>query len=488
MSTLKSQGISAFIWHFSGKLGAQGVTFIVSIFLARLLEPAEFGLVAMVSVIIGMAQIFTDIGLGGALVQRRRVLPVHYSSVFYFNISIATFLTLLTFFSAPLIADFYNNERLVPLTHVLSFSFIINAFSSVQNAKLRRELKFHLLAKVRIISGLISGIIGVSLAIYGAGVWSLVAMALSSAISYNVLIWIVSKWTPSLLFSFKALIQLWGFGSRMFLAVVIDTFISRLDLIIIGKLSGPVILGLFQRARALNTMVVQYSSGPLVPVLFSTLSKIQNDLPHFQNIIVKIFGIVTFVVFLLLGALYLTSEELIVLLFTEKWLPSVEYLKILILSGFEIPIGAVLITVLSSRGNSKAFLRLEIYKRSLFVANLSLIYFIGINGYLYGLVLVATLSICMNILFASREIKMSMYLFFKPVITQMILSVAAVISITILLQSLEMSNFVSLVLKGALFTLCYILFSWMLKTSSYRYSYDQLAPVIKRKFFHKHLS
>lgn len=484
MSTLKSQGISAFIWHFSGKLGAQGIAFIVSIFLARLLEPAEFGLVAMVSVIIGMAQIFTNIGLGGALIQRKRVLPVHYSSVFYFNISIAALLSLLTFFSAQLIADFYNNDQLVTLTHVMSISFLITAFSSVQSTKLRREMKFPLLTKIRITSGLISGIIGVVLAIYGAGVWSLVALSLSSGIIYNILIWITSKWAPSLLFSFKALMQLWGFGSRMFIAVLLDTFISRLDILFIGKMYAPATLGFYQRARALNTMVVQYSSGTLIPVLFPALSKVQNELPQFQNIIVKTFGIVNFVVFLLLGGLYLVSEELIVLLFTEKWLPSVEYLKILLMSGFGIPVGAVLITVLSSRGNSKAFLRLEIYKKSLFAANLSIIFLIGIEGYLYGLVLVSAISLCMDILFASREIKLPMRIFFKPVITQLIVSVTVVMCIVVIQQSMVMPDIVALLFKGSLFVFLYLLLSRLFQTSSYRYSYEQLAPVIKRKFFH----
>lgn len=482
MSSLKSEGIRAFIWHFFGKLGAQGIAFIVAIFLARLLEPAEFGLVAMVSVIIGMAQIFTDIGLGGSLIQRRRVLSIHYSSVFYFNISIAAFLTLLTFFSASLISDFYNNEQLVALAQVMSFSFIITAFSSVQSAKLRKELNFSLLTKIRISSGLISGIIGILLAVYGAGVWSLVAMSLSSGISYNILIWYASKWTPSLRFSFKALRQLWGFGSRIFIAVVLDTFVARLDLLIIGKLYSPAILGFFQRGKALTTIVVQYSSGTLIPILFPTLSKMQNDLPQFQNVIVKLFGVVVFVVFLLLGGLYLVSEELIILLFTEKWLPSAEYLKILLLSGFEIPVGAVLITVLSGRGNSKAFLRLEIYKKIIFVLNLSLIFFIGINGYLYGLILVAGFALSFNVYFASREIKLPVPVFIKPFIAQMVISVFAVICLILIFEHVELPNAVLLLLKGLLFVLLYVFLSWLLKTDSYRYCYALVTPLIKKRF------
>ena len=133
MSTLKADGIRAFTWHFFGGIGAQGIAFIVSIFLARLLEPAEFGLVAMVSVIIAIAQVFTNVGLAAALIQRRRVLPVHYSSVFYFNLSIGALLTLLVFLAAPLIADFYDQRQLEPLAQVMSLAFVINAFSTVQN-------------------------------------------------------------------------------------------------------------------------------------------------------------------------------------------------------------------------------------------------------------------------------------------------------------------------------------------------------------------
>jgi O-antigen/teichoic acid export membrane protein len=488
MSTLKSEGIRAFLWHFSGKIGGQGIAFIASIFLSRLLEPEDFGLVAMVSVVIGMAQIFTDIGLGGALVQRRRVLPVHYSSVFYFNITLAILLTTATFFSAPLIADFYHDDRLEPLTHILSFLFVINALSSVQTTKLRKELNFTLLTQVAIISGLISGVIGVSMALYGAGVWSLVIMSMSSGVIYNVLLWSASGWTPSLQFSFKALRQLWGYGSRMFIAVVIDTFVSRLDVLFIGRLSGPMVLGLYQRATGLKMMVTRYTSGPLIPVLFSVLTKIQTDIHQFQRIIIKSYGIVNFVVFLLLGGLYLVSEELIVILFSEKWLPSAEYLKIMLLSGFEVPVGAVLITVLSSRGDSKAFLRLEIYKRSLFVLNLSLIFLIGIKGYLYGLLLVSILSIAMDIFFASREIKLSAYTFIRPLASQMAISIAAVTSVSLIAQSVEMSDFASLLFKGMLFTLLYILISWLFKAESFQYSYDQLVAVIKKKLFPKHTS
>ena len=197
---LKTKGVTAFIWEFSGKLASNGMGFIISIFLARLLEPSEFGLIAMVMVVIGMAAVFSDSGLGVALIQRRRVLPIHYSSVFYFNILVAIILALVTFFSAGRIAEFYNNEELIPLAQVMSLSFIIGALSSVQSIRLRKELDYALLTKITLISSLVSGVLGIVLAFNGAGVWSLVVQSLTAGIMTNILLWINSKWRPSLHF------------------------------------------------------------------------------------------------------------------------------------------------------------------------------------------------------------------------------------------------------------------------------------------------
>ena len=479
---LKAEGTRSFIWDFAGKIGAQGMGFIVSIILARLLEPAEFGLIAMVMVIIVIAQIFTDTGLGSALIQRRRLLPVHYSSVFYFNLFIGALLSLLVYGSASAIADFYNNEELVLLTQVLSVTFLLGAFSSIQTTKLRKELKYDLLTKITLFASLFGGIIGISLALYGAGVWSLVVMSLSREIIYSIIIWNAAKWMPSLLFSFKALMILWGFGFRMFLAGLLDTVFERLDFIIIGKLFEPATLGLYQRARSLNELVAKYSSGSLIRVLFPVLSKVQNDLPRFQNIIIKSLGIICFVVFLLLGGLYVVSEELIVLLFGEKWFPSVGYFKILVLSGFAYPVSALLVNILSSRGNSKAFLRLEIYKKIIFAINLYVGFLFGIEGYLYGLLLASILAVNLNILFAMREISLPFLVFFKPIIVQATVSVFSVLCTILLAQGIEMGDLVILLLNGSLFLFFYLAANWILKTSSYLYVLEQIMPLIRKKF------
>ena len=481
MSILKAKALSAVSWDFFGKLARNLTGFIVTIFLARLLEPSDFGLIAMIMVIIGIAFIFSDVGLGSALIQRRRLLPIHYNSVFYFNIFIGMTLTVLTFFSATAISQFYDNEKLVLITQVMSILFLINAFSSTQNSKLRRELNYAALAKANVSASVLSGIVGIVLAFNDAGVWSLVAQALSRGIFYNVSVWYASQWVPSMSFSLKALKQLWGFGFRMFLSGLLEVVFTQLDVLIIGKLFSPAMLGFYDQAKRLNAMIIQYSSGSIMAVLFPVLSKVQTDLSRFQNIVIKTLGLISFIVFLLLGVMYLISEELIVLMFTEKWLPSVDYFKILVLSGFAYPVSALLVNILSSRGNSKAFLRLEIYKKILQSINFYVGFLWGIEGFLYGLVVVSIFGLSLNILFASKEIKLSFLTFTKPILIQMIISIMTVLLVMLIVGGIEMHNILLIIIKSSIFVIIYFGLNILFRTSSYTFVLEQALPVIKRK-------
>lgn len=481
MSELKKQGIAAFIWDFFGKLSSQGVGFIVTIILARLLEPSDFGLIAMVMVVVGIAQIFTDIGLGGALIQRETVNQTHYSSVFYFNLTIATLLFLLTFFSASNIANFYDIEQLVPLIEAVSFLFIFNALGSVQTVKLRKQLNYAFITKAGLIASILSGVIGVTLAFLDFGVWSLLAQVLSQSISNSILLWLFSGWRPTFVFSLLSLKQLWSFGFRMFLSGLLDAFYSRLDYLIIGKLFPAATLGYFQRAKQFNLLLIQYTSGSLMSVLFPVLSQVQNDLPRFQNIILNALHTLSLITFFLLGGLYLLSEELIVFLFSDKWLPSVHYMELLLLSGFSYPLSALLVNVLSSRGNSKAFLRLEIMKKVVHSVNfINAIYF-GLESYLYGLVFVSIVGISLNIMFAGNEIKLPAMSFYKPIVVQMVLCVSGVYCTLIVSSLFSLDYLVDFIVKGSLFVITFIGLNFVFKTKSLNVIIEKLSSMIKNK-------
>lgn len=485
MNDLKSKSITAFIWDFVGKILTQGMSFIFSIFLARLLSPSEFGLIAMIMVIIGIASVFTDIGLGGALIQRSRLLSVHFSSVFYFNLAIGLLLSIICYVSAGWVAVFYDSPELEPLTQVMALSFVISAFGSVQATKLRKDLNYAALTRASFIASLLSGGVGVALAFQGAGVWSLVAQNLLMGLVFNMAVWRFSAWRPTVAFSFKALKQLWGFGFRMFLSGLLDAVFTRLDYLVIGKLFLPATLGFFQRAKSLEIMVTRYSSGSLMAVLFPVLSQLKNNLPRFRQIIVKAMRVICFVVFLLVGGLYVTAEELIVLLFGDKWLPSVDFFKLLVLSGFGYPVSCLLVNVLSSRGNSKAFLRLEIYKKIITSINLCVLYGWGINHYLYGLLVCSVLSVALNMRFSTREIQLSLMTLLVPLIDQALI---CLLSVVLVLYGVSFFPFASIELflvKGGGFVGLYGLFNYVFKPSAYRAFVAQIQPIIQVKILGK---
>lgn len=486
MSDLKTKGLQAFIWDLLGNLGTHVSSLIVTIFLARLLEPTDFGLIAIIMVIVSVATIFSDVGLGGALIQRSKLLPIHYSSVFFFNISAGFLLTLITYCSAPYIAQFYNNSQLFSLVQVMSSLFLISAFHAVQTVILRKNLNYELLTKVNLIASVASGIIGVLLAFWGVGVWSLVAQLISREVILNIVIWNRSSWSPSFKFSLKALKQLWGYGMNMFLAGLLDTIYERADYLIIGKLFTSSTLGFFHQAKQLNMLVIKYSAGSLMSVLFPVLSKVQNDLEKFKKIVIKTTGIISFVTFLILGGLFLVADELIVLLLGSKWEPSVFYFKILALSGFSYPISALMVNVLSSRGKSKEFLRLEIYKKIIQSVTLYILYAFGIKVFLYSLILSSVLGTSLNIFFATRELGLSFFAVVRPILIQVIIVVSLVLLILFITEHLQMPDFLMMLMKGLLFLVSYLLVNKILQVKAFNDVLEQLESVfnllkIKRK-------
>jgi O-antigen/teichoic acid export membrane protein len=274
--------------------------------------------------------------------------------------------------------------------------------------------------------------------------------------------------------------QLWAFGFRMFLSGVLESIFIRLDTLIIGKLFSPALLGFFNIAKLLDQMVIGYSSGSLISVLFPVLSKVQRDLSRFQAIIRKSLGVIVFVVFFLLGGLYLVSHELIMMLYGEKWLPSVDYFKILVLSGFGYPVSALLVNVLSSRGNSKAFLRLEIYKKIIGLSNLSIAFTWGIEGYLYGLFIVTILVVYLNMVFVTREIYIPKWEMVKPIIVQAVIAVFSVELILLITENMRFGLFTMFFIKGMMYVLFYIMTNKLFHTTSYGYFMAEVKPVYSK--------
>jgi len=484
VKNLKQKGIEAFTWDLFGKVAIHGSTFLTGLILARLLTPADFGLIAMIMVLVSTAAIFSDIGLGGALIQRKHLKEIHYSSVFYFNVSIGMFLTLSTYLLAPLISNFYVLPALLPLIQVSSLLFTISAFHTVQNVILRKQLNYRVITQVNFFASIFSAITGITLALFDYGVWSLVYQLLVRELMVNLLIWSKTTWSPTFSFSFKALKQLWSYGFNMFLAELLDTFYEKIDYLIIGKLFSPSILGYFYQAKQLNNFALTYISGSLMSVLFPLLSKIQKEHERFQRVVKKAFNILLFFTFLLLGTLYLVSDELILLLLGEQWQQTVQYFKIFILSGFAYPISALMVDIISSRGKSKIFLQLELYKKVIQSITLVVLYFYGIEYFLYSIIFTSAFNTYLNIHFAMREIKLPIYTTtIRPFILQMILSIGSVYLTHYLYFSMELTltSLLAIGLKSFIFISLYIFINIVMNTTAFQETKKELQTLTKQR-------
>lgn len=477
MSQLKKQGIRALIWDLSGKFFSHGIAFLFSIFLTRLLDPSDFGLIAMVLVYAGIAGVFADMGLGEALIQKKDPDNIDYTSVFYFNLAVGLSLTLVTFFSARLIGDFYGYEELIPVTEIMSLTFVFGSLGSVQAVRLRRELKYGELAKARLSAAIVSGAVGVALALFGAGVYSLVAQTLLMSILFSGFVWFLSDWAPGLGFSFHALRQLWGFGFRMFLVTLLNEFSMRLDVLVVGKLFPAATLGFYDLAKRTVALVNQYNSGSLMSVMFPVLSRIQHENERFNRIVSECLNLVTPLAFVISGVIFLSADQLITFLFSEKWLHSAIYLKLLILGSYSYPINALLVNVLRSKGNSRGFLRMALFKKVVFFCNMAVAFQWGIEGYLIGLIVVGVINTAITIVFASYEIEVEFRSMARPIVYQGSVFIVALVVSYLVGVSLTVSPGLGLLAAVSVFLVVFVGVNAGMDTASWRSARRQFIRV-----------
>lgn len=455
--------IKAFAWDFSGRVGGQIIGLVISIILARLLSPEEYGLIGMSTVFIALSGVFTNLGLSSALVQRSNPTEEHYSSSFYLNVFIALILTLVFIFLAPQIATFFNNKEITNLIRVLSLTLIINSFSIVQDARFRKEMNFRVLTRVKIISSVLSGILGVTMAFMRFGVWSLVAQSISSNLFLTLLLWFYSEWRPKLIFTIKSIKELWSFGINIFISGVIINLYDQLDSIIIAKLFSARDLGLFSRAKTLNRFAIKYSSDSIGAITFPAMSEIKDQKQQMINLGLKAEILIAYLSLGLLGWLYVSAEPLILTLIGEKWLPAVSIFKILCLSGFAYPISAASLSMLKAAGLSKPFLKVEMLKKFVGLAGFVIGFYFGLKGYLVSLIITGAISVLINLYITGKELKITIKCQLVPLLPYLGLSILAVLLSFWILQFIQI-HLLELIIVSALYLFIYFSINYILKT------------------------
>ena len=404
---LKADTIKALSWSFLESAVARVLRFIVGIILARILFPEQFGLIGMLLIFIAVAQVFVQSGFDAALIQKGKATPADICSIFYFNIFVGIVAVGGLCLAAPWIAAFFNQPVLESLLRVLSTTILIDSFGAIQSTLFNKEINFKALTKVSLIAGLLSGIVGVTLAVEGFGVWSLVAQQVSLSLFEVITLWVLSPWRPRLIFSFQSLRQMFGFGSRMLLSGILNQIFENIYFLVIGKLFSAVDLGLFTRARTIQELPSQTMSTVVGRVTFPVFSQSQGDPARLKRGLRKAITALVLLNFPLMVGLAVTAKPLVIVVLGQKWAGCIPFLQLLCIAGLLYPLQVMNLNILTSMGRSDLFLRLEIIKKAVTVLNLLIAWRWGILGIIYGLVTLSLISFYLNSYYTSRLIDYS---------------------------------------------------------------------------------
>ena len=361
---------SNLIWRFGQVFGGQAVSFIVSIVLARILDPEVYGTVALVTVITTVLQVFIDSGLGNALVQKKNADDLDFSSAFFFNIFVCISLYLLMFAGAPLIARFYRNSELVPIVRWVSLCLILFGVKGVQQAYVARNYLFKRMFFATIIGTVGGAVVGIAMACMSYGVWALVGQMLFNSAMDTAILWLTVRWKPKLIFSFERLKGLLSYSWKILVSSLLDSLQNNITSLVIGRKYTESDLAFYNRGKHFPTLATYVFNSSMDSVLLATMSAEQDDRTRVSHMTRRTVRVSSYVMWPVAVGLAVCSEPIIRLLLTEKWLDCVPYMQVFcIICAFQ-PIYTANLSALKSLGRSDLFLKLEIIKK---VLGLSLI-------------------------------------------------------------------------------------------------------------------
>jgi teichuronic acid exporter len=430
---LKNETLHALFWSFAERFGQQGIQFITSILLARLLLPEDFGLIAMVYIIIAMGNSFIDSGFQKALIQKKELTSLDKSSVFYFNVFIAIIVSSIIFISAPLIGTFYNRGELIQIVRILSLVFLFSSFGLVQDALLARTLQFKQIFTINTLSSILAGTISIIMALNGLGVWSLVVLNIGSTLLRTIFLWLFSVWRPSRLFSLISLKAMFAFGSSLFFVSITNAIFTNLYQVLIGKFYSADSLGYYSRARNLSMYPVTLVTSVVSQVSFPVFSKLQNDENKLGEYVHKSLILLTIVTFPLMIGLIVISRPLILLLLTEKWLHSVQYFQLLCLVGMFYPIQVVNLNALNALGHSKKYLKIDFINKIIILLTVAFTFRLGIYALIFGQIINTFIAYYLSTYYVGKYIQYS----FKRQILAMYPSLLASMTMGIIIYLME---------------------------------------------------
>lgn len=362
-NTLKSKTISGLLWKFAERIGAQAITFILSIILARLLTPSDYGAIAILLIFITFADVFVNAGFGSALIYKKGADNLDFSSVFYFNFIFSVFVYAVIYLAAPYITSFYNIPILQPTLRVLALRIPVAAINSVQQAYVSRNMQFKKFFYSTLTGTAVSAVVGIIMAYNGYGVWSLVGQYLSNAIINTLVLFSVISWRPQLMFSFQRLRSLFNYGWKLLFSSLLDNGYQSLNSLLIGKFYTPTDLAFFDTGQKFPMVIVNNINSSISSVLFPALASEQDKPERVKAHTRKAIQISSYIMWPMMLGMAVCADNIISLVLTNKWLPAVPYLQIACITYGLWPIHTANLQAINAMGRSDIFLKLEIIKK-----------------------------------------------------------------------------------------------------------------------------
>lgn len=392
----KKSTVNGFIWSGLDNLSLLGIQFLVGIVLARTLSPKEFGLIGIITVFIAICQSIVDCGFSSALVRKTECQQADYSTVFYSNLAISLVLTFILFLSSGWIAEVFKDQNLEPLIQVVSVCVVIDALCVIQRTIFTKKVDFKKQMIVSFASSLGSGVVGISLAYAGYGVWSLAIMMVVRSGLSTILFWALSSWRPEFIFSSKSFRELFGFGSKLLVSGLIDTLYQNIYYIVIGKFFSAQELGFFTRAQQFQTVPSSNLTKIVMRVSYPVMARIQEDGGDVLKYYRKLLRVTMYVTFTLMLGLAAVAKSLILFTIGAKWTPSILYLELLCLTGMLYPLHAINLNMIQLKGRSGLFLLLEVIKKAMAVPVIALGMFYGVSTMIEAMVVTSVIAFFVN--------------------------------------------------------------------------------------------
>lgn len=478
---LKSSNIFiGLLWKLLERFGTQGLQFIIQIILARLLLPSDYGILALVVIFITIANVFVQSGLSTSLIQKKVVDQVDYSSVLYISLGIAVILYCLLYFTAPLIGVFYNNDSLVLVLRVLALTLFPGAFNSIQNAIVSRTMQFKRLFYSSVGAGVVSGIVGIYLAYHDFGIWALVFQQLTNQICITLILWFTVKWRPTLQFSLERVKVLYSFGWKLLVSSLIDTTYRDLRSLIIGKVYTPTMLGYYNRGQQFPQLLISNINGSIQSVMLPALAAQQDYTDRLKSMMRRSIVTSSFIVFPMMVGLAVVAEPLVLLLLTEKWLPSVPFIQIFCISYTLMPIHTANLQAINAMGRSDIFLKLEIIKKILGLSILAValpfgVYVLALSGVMSGII-----SSFINAYPNKKLLNYGYGEQIKDILPSLLLSLVMG-AIAYLLLFLGLSPLITMLLQIVVGAIVYLGLALLFKLECFTYLVQTLLSLVKGK-------